>query len=130
MWPLKGHTIKTSVKYAWPFDEHHALKGWWWWWFVFCGMVDRRKTFSLISNREHCQRSYPSLLSDMSRAGFEPEQNLRSGFFWIKLCNRDNHYSTALLQWLQKIKDYQNKDYFYTSYKNQRLLKAFSTRRV
>ena len=26
----------------------------------FCGMVDRRKTFSLISSRDHCQRSSPS----------------------------------------------------------------------
>ena len=23
---------------------------WWWWWIVFCGMVDRRKAFSLISS--------------------------------------------------------------------------------
>ena len=26
----------------------------------FCGMVDRRKAFSLISSRDHCQRSLPS----------------------------------------------------------------------
>ena len=26
----------------------------------FCGMVDRRKAFSLISSRDHCQRSSPS----------------------------------------------------------------------
>ena len=25
----------------------------------FCGMVDQRKTFSLISSRDHCQRSSP-----------------------------------------------------------------------
>ena len=35
----------------------------------FCGMVDGQKAFSLIiSSRDHC------------KAGFEPAQNLRSGF--------------------------------------------------
>ena len=42
----------------------------------FCGMVDRRKAFS----RDHCQRSSPSRISDTPRAGFEPAQNLSSGF--------------------------------------------------
>ena len=42
----------------------------------FCGMVNRRKAFSLISSRDHCQRSSPS---DTLRAGFEPAQNLSSG---------------------------------------------------
>ena len=42
----------------------------------FCGMVDRRKTFSLISSRDHCQRSSPSRISNTPRAGFEPAQNL------------------------------------------------------
>ena len=37
----------------------------------FCGMVDRRKAFSLISSRDHCQRSSPSWISDTPRAGFE-----------------------------------------------------------
>ena len=46
----------------------------------FCGMVDRRKVFSLISSWDHCQRSSPLQISDMPRAGFEPVQNLRSGF--------------------------------------------------
>ena len=45
----------------------------------FCGMVDRRKAFSLISSRDHCQRSSPSRISDTSQAGFEPAQNLSSG---------------------------------------------------
>ena len=45
----------------------------------FCGMVDRRKTFSLISSRDHCQRSSPSRISDTPRVGFEPAQNLSSG---------------------------------------------------
>ena len=30
----------------------------------FCGMVDRRKAFSLISSQDHCQRSSPSRISD------------------------------------------------------------------
>ena len=46
----------------------------------YCGMVDRRKAFSLISSRDHCQRSSPSWISDTPRAGFEPAQNLSSGF--------------------------------------------------
>ena len=45
----------------------------------FCGMVDRRKAFSLISNWDHCQRSSLSGVSYMPRAGFEPAQNLNSG---------------------------------------------------
>ena len=45
----------------------------------FCSMVDRRKTFSLISSRDHCQRSSTSRISDTPQAGFEPEQNLSSG---------------------------------------------------
>ena len=44
----------------------------------FYGMVDRRKAFSLISSRDHCQRSSPSWISVTPRAGFEPAQNLSS----------------------------------------------------
>ena len=58
----------------------------------FCGMADRRKAFSLISSRDHCQRFSPLRISDATRAGFEPAQNLISGFCWMKLCNSDNHY--------------------------------------
>ena len=47
--------------------------------YSFCGMVDRRKAFSLISSRGHCQRSSLSRISDTPRAGFEPAQNLSSG---------------------------------------------------
>ena len=45
----------------------------------FCGMVDWRKAFGLISSRDHCQRSSPSRISSTPRAGFEPAQNLSSG---------------------------------------------------
>ena len=44
----------------------------------FCGMVDRRKAFRLISSRDYCQRSSPTQISDTPRAGFEPAQSLSS----------------------------------------------------
>ena len=45
----------------------------------FCGMVDRWKTFSLISSQDHCQRSSSSGISDTPRQRFETAQNLSSG---------------------------------------------------
>ena len=45
----------------------------------FCGMVDRRKAFSLISSWDHCQRSSLLRISDTPRAGFGPAQNQRLG---------------------------------------------------
>ena len=60
----------------------------------FCGMVDRRKVFSLISRRDHSQRSSPSRISNTPRAGFKPAQNLSSVLVsWMKLCSSDNHYT-------------------------------------
>ena len=52
--------------------------------YCFCGMVYRRKTFSLMILRisdiqNHCQRFSLSRISDMLRAGFHPAQNLSSG---------------------------------------------------
>ena len=56
-----------------------TLWWWWWWWIVFVvWLTDERQ--SLISSWDHCQRSSPSRISDTSRAGFEPAQNLSSGF--------------------------------------------------
>ena len=46
----------------------------------FCGIVDRRKAFSLFSSRDHCQRFSPSLISDTPLAGFGPAPSLSSGF--------------------------------------------------
>ena len=46
----------------------------------FRGMVDRGKTFDLISSHEHCQRSSLSGISEMLQAEFEPEQNMSQGF--------------------------------------------------
>ena len=46
----------------------------------FCGMVDRRKAFNLISSWDHCQRPSPSRISDTPGARYEPAQNLSSGF--------------------------------------------------
>ena len=53
----------------------------------FCGMVDWRKAFNLISSRDHCQRSSPSRISDSSRAGFESVffQNLQFGIY-VRKC--------------------------------------------
>ena len=53
----------------------------------FCGMIDRRKAFSLISFRDHCQRPSPSWIYDTPRAGFEPAQNLSSGLVELNLCS-------------------------------------------
>ena len=36
----------------------------------FCGMVDRRKAFGLISSRDRCQRSSPLRISETPRSGF------------------------------------------------------------
>ena len=47
----------------------------------FCGMVDqKKKAFSLIYRREHCQRSSTSRIYDKPRAGFETALNLSSDF--------------------------------------------------
>ena len=45
----------------------------------FCGMVDRRRAFSLNSSWDLCERSSPLQISDMLQAGFEPVQNLSLG---------------------------------------------------
>ena len=47
---------------------------------LFFGMVDRREAFILISSRDHCQRSSPPRISNTPQAGFEPAQNMISGF--------------------------------------------------
>ena len=46
----------------------------------FGGMVDPREVLNLISSRDYCQRFSPSQISDTTLAGFEPAQNLSSGF--------------------------------------------------
>ena len=46
----------------------------------FCGMVYRRKAFSLISSRGDWQRSSPSQISDTPPAGPELVQNQSSSF--------------------------------------------------
>ena len=47
----------------------------------FCGMIDRRKGFSFISNhfQDHCQRSSPTQISDTSQARLEPAHNPSPG---------------------------------------------------
>ena len=65
----------------------------------FCGMVDRRKSFILISSRDHCQRSSLSRISNTPRAGFVPAQNLSSGFLeWscpVVITTTQRHYTTS-----------------------------------
>ena len=53
---------------------------WWWWWIVFCGMVDRQKAFSLISSRDHSQRSSPLRICVTPWAGCELVENRISDF--------------------------------------------------
>ena len=58
----------------------------------FFGMVDRRKAFSLIFSRDHCQRSSTTRISDSPWAGFELAQNLSWMKFrlsWMKLCSKN-----------------------------------------
>ena len=74
----------------------------WRWWMMnyFCGMVDQRKMFSLISSWDHCQRSSPSQISDTPQAGFEPAQNqVLFRLTWMKLCISDNHHATEPSYW-------------------------------
>ena len=47
----------------------------------FGGMVDQRKSLSLISSCDNGQRSSQPQLSDMLQAGFEPVWKLSSSFF-------------------------------------------------
>ena len=83
-WNSVRHWLKINRITHWPFtfvpnkyrrkvrnDELNCF---------FCEMVDWRKAFSLISSRDHCQRSSPSRIPDTSRAGSEHTQNLSSGF--------------------------------------------------
>ena len=45
----------------------------------FCGLVERRKTFNLISSRDHFQRPSPSRIFDTPGARYEPAKNQSSG---------------------------------------------------
>ena len=72
------------ILWSWLQSTHSSIKrvhSWNWWMTMnyFCGMVDRRKVFSLISSQDHCQRFSPSRISDTPRAGFERAQNLSWG---------------------------------------------------
>ena len=67
----------------------------------FGGMVDRWKTFSVVSSRDHCQKSSPSWIPKTPQAGFEPAQNLISSFVgwsWALVINttpRSKKHCTA-----------------------------------
>ena len=49
----------------------------------FCGIVDRRKAFSIISSQDHCQRSSPSRISDTTRIS-DPAKKAKSFFVFIE----------------------------------------------
>ena len=71
----------------------------------FCAMVDWQKAFSLISSRDHCQRSSPLRISDSPQARFEPAQNLSLSLVeWsctIVITTKPWHHciKTLLLTW-------------------------------
>ena len=69
-------------------------------------MVDRRKAFSRISSRYHCQRSSPSRISNTQLAGFETAQNLSSGFVkwsWaVVITTTPRHRLYSIVQNLSK----------------------------
>ena len=64
------HVRYVMHKVDWEFDDDDLFL--WYSW--------PSNTFSLISSRDHCQRSSPSRISHTPRAGFEPAQNLSLGF--------------------------------------------------
>ena len=45
--------------------------------FLWCGMVDRRKLFGLISSRNHCQRSSPSRICGTPRKSDIENNNMQ-----------------------------------------------------
>ena len=63
-----------ALPLIWSDDERWMMMN------CFCGMVDQRKAFSLISSWDYYQRSSPSQISNTPQAGFEPAHNLSSGF--------------------------------------------------
>ena len=69
----------------------------------FCGMIDRRKAFSLISSRDHCQRTSPSRIFGKPRAGYEPAQNLSLGFDgWscvVVISTTPRHHGATWWRW-------------------------------
>ena len=66
-----------------------------------CGMVDRRKAFSLISSRDYLSKilTIENLRHALSSVWTcaEPEFKLS----WMRLCSSDNQYTTAP-QWRQE----------------------------
>ena len=61
---------------------------------------DRR---SLISSGDHCQRSSPSRIPDTPQVGFEPAQNLSSGFdeysCAVVITTTPRHHSICSVYW-------------------------------
>ena len=61
----------------------------------FRGMFDRRKTFSLTSSRNRCQKSSPSRIFNTLGAGILTCEEPLLKLCWMKMCSSDNHYTTA-----------------------------------
>ena len=61
----------------------------------FCGMVDQRKVFSLISSRYHWQRVSPSQISNTPQRIWTRAE-LEFSLFLMKLCSSDNHCKASL----------------------------------
>ena len=92
----------------------------------FCGMVDRRKVFSLISNRDHCQRSSPSWISDMPQAGFEPVQNLSSGFVeWrCAVVITTTPWQVLRMFWVKIMNDFFDEEHFCLHWNHSQIVKS------
>ena len=73
----------------------------------FYGISDQQKAFSLISSKNHCQRSSPLEISNKLEAGFEPVQNLGLGLVeWscaVVITTTPQHHNTQLFKYLQRI---------------------------
>ena len=86
----------------------------------FCGTVDLRKAFSLISSRDHCQISSPSQIFEMPRAGFEPMPNLNLGFdersCTVMITTTPQHFHSALNNLKELSDEYGDMTYFSSIY--------------
>ena len=87
--------------------------------FCDCGVVDRRKAFSLVSSRDHCQRSSPSRISDTPRAGFEPAQSLSSDLVeWscaVVITATPQRHESLFTGFFLEACNFIKKDFFYRS---------------
>ena len=129
---------------------------WWWWWIAIAQWVTKTSCWCLFSKQDHIQRFSPSQTSDNPRAGFEPAQNLTSGFvvwrwvvvitstplhyikwanvfsmvFFADFASRNLKVSNKLYESLSKHPDYQLTQWKETKYQNKKHSFQFSIKRV